>query len=433
MPLIQPFAGWRYDPGKVDYAKVATPPYDVIDAAQQTALYQRDDRNLIRLILGREFPTDTDADNRYSRAAAHLDAWRAEGLFVGDQPAIYVYQMDFTLGEETVSQRGFFARVLLSDWSTGGIYPHEKTLSGPKADRLKLMRATRGNLEPVFGLLTDPTGGVSQSLYQMCDYDTAADFTDGDGVRHRLWVLDSPAAAEFCRGCGREHIFIADGHHRYETALNYRNEVRDAMRRAGQPVGEFGALAEDYIMMYIAPDSDPGLAIFPTHRLLYGVAGLDTLLKRLTTNFTVAKVADLTALRKKMSEHLAPAFGWITGAGMYFVGLDDDAVMNTRAADAVPAWRKLDVAVLHLLILDDLLGIDEDKLARKENLFYTHSAEDALNAVKTKRDGIQGAFLLRPTTMEQVRQVSRAGATMPQKSTYFYPKVASGMVLNFFW
>lgn len=435
MPTILPFRGWRYNPGKADYAKVSMPPYDVVGPEYQEKLYQRDDRNSVRVILGRGFDTDTDSDNRYTRAATQLDAWREEGLFLQDKPAIYVYEQSFTNDGTTYHRRGYIARVLLSDWSQDGIFPHEKTLSGPKLDRLALMRTTRGNTEPVFGLLTDPSGDISRSLYQMCKWESVASFTGDDGAVNHFWVLDNQDQVNgFCAGCSREQIFLADGHHRYETALNYRNEVREAMKAAGQTPPPLGQLDCDYIMMFIVPDSDPGLVIWPTHRLVYGVKqdDVDTLVSSLKANFEVVKMGNKNDLLWKMGESKLPAFGMILNNDLYFVGLTDAKLMDTRAKDHCPAWRELDVSVLHLLILEDLLGIDEGKLLRKENIIYSKNADESVRMGSGHEEGVQVGFLMRATTMEQVRNVSRAGEVMPQKSTYFFPKVLSGIVFNLF-
>lgn len=435
MPSIQPFTGWRYDPAKADYAKTSMPPYDVVDEDYQDRLYKKDDRNSVRIIFGKQYDTDTDADNRYTRAATHLAAWQEDGTLIKDKPAIYVYEQTFSADGNDYTRRGFFARVLLSEWGEDGVFPHEKTLSGPKIDRLDLMRAVRGNPGPVFGLLTDPSGDISRSLHELCKFEPVASFQGDDGVNNHFWVLDNlEQAASFTGGCSLEQIFIADGHHRYETAINYRNEVREAMQAAGQTPPALGELESDYLMMYIVPDSDPGLVIWPTHRLVYGVdeADVQSLLEKLPENFDIEKMDDKDKLLWKMGESKLPAFGMLLNNEMYYVGLKDAAIMDARAADKCEAWRELDVSVLHLLILEDLLGIDEGKLLRKENIFYSKAVDESLRMAEGKEKGVQCGFLMRPTTMEQVRNVSRSGEVMPQKSTYFFPKILSGVVFNFF-
>ena len=434
MSSISPFRGWRYDPGKVDLSKVVAPPYDVIDGREQRDLYARDDRNVVRLILGRTHADDSDHDNRYIRAAAHLDAWRGDGLFIQDRPAVYLYEQKFAAGGGECARRGFFARLRLSEWGREGVYPHEKTLSGPKQDRLNLMRATRGNLEPVFGLAADPGAALSRALAALVAYEPCLDVSL-DGVENRLWVVDDPGLLDRLLSLMPEpRIFIADGHHRYETALAYRDEIRRKMTEAGQVPPLRGDLDCDHIMMFVVPDSDPGLVIWPTHRMVHGLRDFSPreFLARCEENFLVAPIA-----RDKLAADLAssepPCFGFAAGERLFVLRLKDRQIMDDRHPGAEPAWRALDVAVLHSLIMDDILGIDEGKLLRKENILYSTSADEALAAAASGRDGVQCSFILRGTPMRRVRDIAEAGAVMPQKSTYFYPKPLSGMVFHFFW
>ena len=435
MPVIQPFPGWRYDPAQADYAKVSMPPYDVVNDEYQNTLYKKDLHNSVRIIYGKIFETDNENDNRYSRAATHLDQWREEGLIIQDKPSVYLYEQEFTADGVTYNRHGFFVRVLLSEWGEAGVFPHEKTLSGPKEDRFRLMQAVKGNPGPVFGLLTDPDGKISEELAALYTDAPLADFTGDDKVRNKFWVLDdAEKATSFCELCSLGQIFIADGHHRYETALNYRNSVREAMKAAGQTPPELGKLDSDYLLMFVVPDSDQGLVIWPTHRLVYGVRddSVANLISTLTVNFDVRKENDKTRLIHDIEENQTPAFGLLLNNDMYFVSMKNPEIMQTRAADKCAAWQELDVSVLHLLILEDLLGIDEGKLLRKENIIYSKDADEAIRMTQKHENGIQCGFLMRSTTMEQVKNVSYAGEVMPQKSTYFFPKVLSGMVFNLF-
>ncbi len=435
MPVIQPFAGWRYNPEKADYAKVSMPPYDVVSDEYQNDLYKKDPKNSVRIIYGKIFDTDNENDNRYSRAAAHLDQWREEGLIIQDKPAVYLYEQEFSADDTTYNRHGFFVRVLLSEWGEAGVFPHEKTLSGPKEDRLRLMKAVKGNPGPVFGLLSDPENKISAALSGLYTDTPLANFIGDDSVRNKFWVLDDQDKANsFCQLCSEGQIFIADGHHRYETALNYRNSVREAMKNAGQTPPPLGELDCDYLLMFVVPDSDPGLVIWPTHRLVYGVDdnAVANLISTLTVNFEVRKENDKNALINAIETNKTPAFGLLLNNDMYFIGMKDPAIMQTRASDKCGAWQGLDVSVLHLLILEDLLGIDEGKLLRKENIIYSKDADEAIRMAQGHEKDIQCGFLMRSTTMQQVKDVSYAGEVMPQKSTYFFPKVLSGMVFNLF-
>ena len=431
MPQIQPFAGWRYDPGKADPALVTLPSRHRLSPEAQAELYRLNDRNAVRLVCGRVFPSDAQHNDCYSRAASHLDAWRAEGLFLQDKPAIYVYQHDFIYNGAPRARRGFFARVLISD--ENGVMPCSRALPERTEDRLRLRRAARADLEPVFGLLTDPSGDISSSLYNMCQYEPAADFTDSDGTRHRLWVFDDPEQAPaFCAGCGRESIFIADGHARYAAARAYRDEVRAAMEKAGQTPPEPGGLAEDFVMMFIVPDGDPGMTLLPVHRLLRGVSGLELLPKRLQENFTLEKTSGMEALEKRLAAHPAPAFGLSSKNGLYAVCLKDQAVFDRRTNDA-PTLRGSAAAALQRLILQDLLNIDESKSAREENVVYTPNTAAAIDAVKSGKEGVQCAFLLRTPAPAVFRTAARAGVKLPAQSAHFFPDPRAGMVFNFFW
>lgn len=444
MEPIQPLASYRYNPARVDPARVVAPPYDVIDDAEQNALYERDPHNVVRLILGHVRPDDTPQNNRYTRAAATLDAWRDESVFVHDRPSYYIYRQRFPRfgphGGPTVERTGFFARVLLSPWGEGGIHPHEKTLAGPKEDRLRLMRATGGNLEPVFGLLADPQARCAQALTGLASAGRPlVDVRDDDGCQHELAAVDDPAALRLLQGAlgERPTLYIADGHHRYETALQYRDEVRAAMREAGRTPPPEGELDCDYILMLVVPDSDPGLVIWPTHRVVHGLPDFDleAFLAKAAKTFTVRPFGgSLDALTVAMAAMPEPAFGFLAPGGKrWLLALDTEGdPMARRRPDADPAWRALDVAVLHTLLMEDLMGIDEGKLLRKENVRYFRYADETADAVDAGADGAQAGFLVRPTTMAQIRAVSDAGAVMPQKSTYFYPKALSGLLFHFF-
>ncbi len=436
MANIHPFRGWRYDPVRVDCAAVVTPPYDVITPELQDELYARSEYNAVRLVLGRQHDTDNDQDNRYTRAAAHLDAWREAGLFRQDPPAIYRYEQKFEAGGETYTRRGFFCRARLSEWGREDIYPHEKTHAGPKVDRLKLMRAVRGNTGPVFGLLTDPGGEISGWLAGLGNDEPAATITGSDGVSNRLWVVDDENRLNELAGlAAARQIFIADGHHRYETALAYRNEVREQMQAAGQTPPPLGELDSDYLLMLIVADSDPGLVIWPTHRLVHGLQDFSAaaLLEKCREQFTVTEAADAAELATRLDQAETPAYGLALPQGLYFLALTDAQAMDQRAPERSAAWRGLDVSTLHLLILEDLLGINEEKLLAKENIIYSKSAAEAVRLAQAGERGVQAGFLMRPTLMSQVREVAGAGEVMPQKSTYFYPKVLSGLVFYWFW
>jgi len=434
MPTLAPFRGWRYDPDKEDLDRVLAPPYDVIDPEEQAALYARDPHNVVRLVLGLQYAEDNEADNRYIRAAGHLAAWQQQGVLVQDPPALYACEQTFSFQGREHRRRGLFARVRLEPFGAGSVFPHERTLSGPKQDRLELMRACRGNLSPVFGLLTDSGNTVRDRLEQVAQTPPTIDVADDSSGRTRMWTLtEAQAAADLCRAAGPEKVYIADGHHRYETALNYRDEVRRGFTEAGAEPPAEGEHPADWVLMMCVPVTDPGLVIGPTHRLVHDVADFaaQRLLDGLAERFEVAP-ASADAVREALSRTgPPPAFGLAVGTDLYLARLRDAGAMDARAPDKPPAWRRLDVAALHLLVLEDLLGIDEGKLLRKENVDYARDLDAALARAR-EDEAVQCAFLVRPTTMDEVRAVSESGEVMPQKSTFFFPKIPSGLVLNLF-
>ncbi|MCL2000006.1 MAG: DUF1015 domain-containing protein [Planctomycetes bacterium] len=435
MSSIFPFPGWRYDHGKVDIRKILAPPYDVIDECEQERLYARDDKNVIRLTLGRKQENDSPYDNRYTRAASHLDTWRSNGLFLQDRPSVYLYEQEFSSGGREYVRRGFLARVRLSEWGHEGIHPHEKTLSGPKQDRLELMRATRGNLEPIFGLLADPKGEVASMLAMLVDYEPCLNVRDDAEVKNRIWVVDDQELIHRLLSLmPTPEIFIADGHHRYETALAYQTEIRRKMRAAGQVPPLRGDLDCDYILMLIVPDSDPGLVIRPTHRMVYGLPDFAPakFLAACEKNFIVAPTVR-HKLESELEANELPCFGFAYEDKLFILLLRNRHPMEELFPAAPEAWKALDVSILHALVMDELLGIDEGKLLRKENIIYSNNLDETLMRTKSGDNGVQCGFILRATPMRQIRNIAEAGAVMPQKSTYFYPKPLSGTVFYLFW
>src|SRR5262245_37992105 len=289
MADIRAFRAFRYDLGRVGtLGDVVAPPYDVIDPALQRALYDRSPYNVVRLILNKEEPTDTATENRYTRAARFLREWRHDGILAQDSArALYVYHQEFEVERQRYTRRGFLARVRLERFGEGKIYPHEETLAGPKADRLKLLQATAMNLSPVFGLFPDEAGEVQAVFDRAVGRTLPLEATDHLGVVHRLWPVSDQRAVSAVTGLmGPKPIFIADGHHRYETAVRYLDQRREA--------GEVrdAESAANFVLMMLVSMNDPGLAILPTHRLVSGIPSLtaDQLRSRLRDHFQVDTV-----------------------------------------------------------------------------------------------------------------------------------------------
>lgn len=438
MPEIRPFRALRYRPESVgDLARVVSPPYDVIGAAQQAELLARHPKNVVRLDLPAAEPGD-EPDDRYRRAARTFAAWRSEGTFHMDpRPAVYAYEQVYRVPGSTVerTQRGFFGRLRLEAFGPdSGVLPHERTLAAPKEDRYKLLRATGANLSPVVGLYSDPTGRAAATLASIAAADSVADITDDDGVRHRLWVAtagdggaDDPVADLIGRASATP-ITIADGHHRYETALRYRDERRVARSGEADP-------AFDYLLMLFLETTAQPLTVLPTHRVVRGL-GEDGVARML------AEAGELFEVGAASSPaELGAAFG----AGGLARGGDGRFGLATRAGTAVmvarrerfaallpqggEALRRLDVTLLGVA-LERLCGITAAAVAAGGRIGYTKSADEALAWVAAGTDGADAAFLLEPTPVAEITAVARDGNVMPQKSTYFYPKPLTGLVIN---
>jgi len=432
MPHVAPLRGLRYDPKHVGaLSQVIAPPYDVIDAALQESLYQRHPANVIRIELNREEPGDDERTNKYTRAAKFLRSWRDQGVVMQEPAAaLYVYHQEFEVEGRTFVRRGVMARVRLERFGTGNIHPHEETMSGPKQDRLLLTRACRANLSQVFGLYPDAEGEVQTLLDAAVAGQPPLEATDHLGVKSWMWPLtDEAVAAKVAGLMGPKPVFIADGHHRYETACNYRDEVAEA---------NGGTLPSDhpanFVLMMLVGMSDPGLVVLPTHRLFVepSVATAAELAAKLGDCFTTEKAgvgpeAAADVWEQIETEDAQGTLGlytagdrtWtlarITPAGV--------ARMEQIAAEHGPAWRGLGVSILHRLVIGDLLGAKQIPTPG-----YVHLVREAVEGLETGKYPL--AALVMPASVGDIKSVSETGERMPAKSTYFYPKLASGLVFN---
>ncbi|HWB09069.1 MAG TPA: DUF1015 domain-containing protein [Pirellulales bacterium] len=430
MPQIEAFRALRYDLGHVgSLSDVVAPPYDVIGPELQEQLYKRHPANCIRLILNREEPGDDEQNNRYSRAARFLKNWRSEGvLFTEPDPAVYVYHTQFDYAGTTYNRRGFMARIRLERFGEGKIFPHEETMSGPKQDRLLLTRACKANLSQVFGLFPDPRSEAQELLEAAIAGKTPVEATDHLGVVHRVWpVSDVQAIARLAGIMGPKQVFIADGHHRYETACNYRDELA-----AG------GALPTNhpanYVLMMCVGMSDPGMIVLPTHRLFRGLPSMTSsdLAAKLGNSFTTRIAGEGADLAQTVWEEIE--YGGEQGTLGLYTAEDERWVVATItdagrarmaeiASDHSPAWQGLGVALLHRLVVDTLLGARDLPKPR-----YVHLVDEVVEGLES--DEFQLAALVMPASVDHVRQISEHRERMPAKSTYFYPKLLSGLVFN---
>jgi uncharacterized protein (DUF1015 family) len=435
MPQIQPFRALRYDLGHVgSLSDVVAPPYDVIDDQLRDQLYERHPANVIRLILNRDEPGDDNTSNRYTRAARFLRNWRREGLLMQEaDPAIYVYHQVFEYEDRPRTRRGFMCRVRLERFGEGSIYPHEETHASAKEDRLKLTRACRTNLSQVFGLYPDPDNEAQELLEDAIRLQTPLEAVDHLKVTHRFWpVTDIQVIAAVEAAMESKPTFIADGHHRYETACNYRDELSANGPLPNQHPANF-------VLMMCVGMSDPGMIVLPTHRMFRGVPPIDSdqLRTRLGPNLQCDLAGDGPEMAGPIWDRIEREadqgqFGlycakdrrWIvariTGAGR--------ARMQQVAADRSADWQGLGVGMLHRLIIEDLLHLTN---LPKPN--YVHLIDEVVEGLSTDDSpnpeyGL--AALVMPATIDHIRAISEHGERMPAKSTYFYPKLLSGLVFN---
>lgn len=439
MADVQPLRGIRYNGETVgDLAEVVTPPYDVISVEEQSRYYERHPHNIIRLELGREEASDNSLNNRYTRAATALAEWRVQDILrVDGTPGYYAYAQTFSYGGRSYTRTSLLARVRLEPWNARVILPHEHTLAKPKDDRLKLLEACVTNLSPIMSLYDDPQGRIRRLL---APYVANAEvrITDEAQEEHHLQPITDERQIALIRDFFSERpLYIADGHHRYETALNYRDEVM-SQRKGLHPDD-----AANFALMSLIDLDDPGLLVLPTHRLVFGIEqeALSVLNNtRLGRYFTVRELvmgdyppeAPLQMLAQAGQDApTVPSFVICTPQQGWLVSLNEQGRARMEQSGHSTAWNALDVAVAHTLVLDALLGIDEATLTAGTHVRYTRDAGEALAAVRSGT--AQVALLLNPTRVRQICDVADADDRMPQKSTYFYPKLITGLVLNPLW
>jgi uncharacterized protein (DUF1015 family) len=430
MPQIEAFCAIRYDLGHVgSLSDVVAPPYDVIDGQLQDSLYKRHPANVIRLILNRVEPGDDAHSNRYSRAAWFLRNWQREGVLRRDhEPAVYVYHQIFDYAGTTYTRRGFVARLRLERFGEGRVYPHEETHAAAKADRLKLMEACKANLSPIFGIYPDPQNEAQEILEQITRSVTPIEATDHLGVVHRMSaVTDLQAICDLSATMSDKPLFVADGHHRYETACNYRdNLAAGGLVNPNHPA--------NYVLSMFIGMNDPGMIVLPTHRLFRGLPPLSSseLAARLGDSFELETAgnspADAAAIWDRLvaegdqrcmafftSQDSTWSFARLTAHGQHKMA----AVASEMSRD----WQSLGVSLLHRLAIENLIGATE--LPKPT---YVHLVEEVVSELQTGQYPL--AALVMPATVDDVRRISEHGERMPAKSTYFFPKLLSGLVIN---
>lgn len=420
MAKITPFRGLRFQTKKAGAIEsLVCPPYDIVSDREREALISRNEFNAIRL----ELP---QGENRYGQAAQLLESWKASGVLERDaQPGYYLYEEEFQAYGDSYRLRGFICTVELEEFSKGVVLPHEETLSKAKEDRFQLMKHTFCNFSQIYSLYDDPDGSIFALVQELSRREPDQTLTTEDGITHRLWHVTQPdALAALSAKFEGKQLFIADGHHRYETALRFRDYLR----------AEGVIQSEDHpanrVMMMLVDLENPGLVVFPTHRMVRDLKNFtkEQVLQGAEKYFTVEHRTGAASCEEALrgQEH-AVAF-YAGGTDWYLLTLKDMGAVQRFLPEKDASYCELDVAVLHTLILEQVLGIDRENMAKQINLTYTRSAQEAIGQVES--GAFQCSFLLNPTKVSQIRNVALAGEKMPQKSTYFYPKILTGLVFN---
>jgi uncharacterized protein (DUF1015 family) len=454
MANIYPFRAWRYSPSAVRLDEVVTQPYDKISPAMQQAYYLRSPFNLVRIILGLPEPGDAErGQSVYTRAARDLRAWQDQGVLAQEKdPCIFAYAQQFKVpGTEIMKERrGFIALGKLHDYSEQVAFRHEQTLSKPKSDRLNLLKATHAHFGQIFMLYSDPASSIEKILYDCNVAGTVGrdrsrseqaiytgygslcgEVTDEYGVLHRVWSISDPALInQVVTAMASKKLIIADGHHRYETALNYSKEHASAKTETSTgtlPQPEFPEAAA--MMTFVNMDSD-GLVILPTHRVVHSLTNFDpaAFARAAEAFFTIEPLhaTDSSSLIKTLTSQQGTTFVAVTRAGALLLRAKPEPVAAALAS-LPERQRKLDLSCLHSIVLDRLLGLDTEKVREQTNIRYLRDAVEAVEQVRSGEADV--AFLTNPVSMEQLREVAFAGDVMPQKSTDFFPKLLSGLTI----
>ncbi len=425
MARIIPFRGYRYNPDVVgDISAVVTQPYDRIGEKEQESYYARSPYNIVRIIKGKPQPGD-DGENVYTRAARFLSEWIEKGILKRDsEPSFYAYHQEYEFGGKRLVRKGVIA---LGKLEPEKVHAHERTLKGPKEDRLKLLRATEANFGHIFMLYSDPARRADTAVAAATEGVTPTiTATDDFGNAHRVWrITDQEVISAVQDALANKDLYIADGHHRYETAVNFMHECQKKGWRPAAPE------SFDHRMMTLFNIDEPGMTIRPIHRLVHGIAGFnpEEFVANARDDFAVVEHPDRAAMEAAVQKGKARhTFGVYTGKKFYTFTLRDEALMDRLIADHSSDWKRLDVAILHAAVLERILGIDAHALEEQRNITYTRDPDAAIAQVNAGAEQI--FFMLNPTRPQEVIRVADHGEKMPQKSTDFYPKLLTGLVIT---
>lgn len=421
---VKPFRALRFTAEAGEISSLCCPPYDIINDEQRRGYLAENERNIIRLELPRE------GENPYETAGKTLEGWLESGILKQDDKAgVYIYEEEFAVKGITKRVKGFVSLIRLEEFSKGVVLPHEETLSKAKADRFSLMSATFCNFSQIYSLYFDENRAVSRLIDSLSSGEPQVSFTAADGITHRLWCVYDEAETKTLAGLMSDKaVYIADGHHRYETALSFRDSLREkgVITDASHPA--------NYVMMTLVNMEHEGLVVFPTHRIVKNLAGFegDKLLAQCREYFDIEeKTGGADEIEKALAEKYEggeKSMVLYTGGKWHRLTLRDSGIMNRLLPNAGEAYKNLDVSILHTLVLERIFGIDKENMANQTNLSYTRDIAEAMAAVDSGEGNC--AFLINPTRVGEIAQVAAAKEKMPQKSTYFYPKLITGMVMN---
>ena len=429
MANLKPFKGIRYNPEKVgDIATVISQPYDRVRHGLQDKYYDLNDYNVVRMIKGKEFEGDHVNENVYTRAQAFLSKWLAEGVLkYEEKPALYVYHQEFVLNGETITRKAVISALELARFEEGIVLPHEKTHDGPKMDRLMLTRATQAYYGNIFILYPDAENKIDAILDTAIQREPDVDVRElfEKDVRQMLWVVtdEEVLAAVQAEMAPKTGLIIADGHHRYETAITYRDEQREKFPNAPADA------AFNYLLVALVSMSNPGLTILPTHRLIfdYNRMSVDEVIAKAAEYFTIEEVADRATLEARMETKIGEmgCFGMVTKSGVYALDLKSTTVMEELAPSRKKSWQTLDASILHKLILEHVMGISEAQIDAKEGIDYLREPDLGYEQVANEETAF--LFIVNATRMDQITACTADDEKMPQKSTDFYPKIVTGL------
>lgn len=433
MAEIRPFRALHYNQSVInELSAVICPPYDVITPELRQELYHRSQHNFVRVEYARELPHDTSKENKYTRSAATLEQWLREGVLIADEtPAIYLHNHYFTYQGKEYKRRGIVVRVRLEDWDKTTVRPHEGTLAEPKSDRLNLLWACQTNTSPIFALYEDEGQRLSLLLTLQERNEPVITSIDANGESHKVWAITEPVVVNrICSSLSNRSLYIADGHHRYESALLYQRERNDYSSSVS------GEEAYNFVMMTLVDITDPGLLILPPHRLIRGLSksSLDGLMQKLESFFKVEELSlDMPDIWRKVDSILT---GEMDKTRLVLYGLDDKSLFVLTLRDFASAsrmmpyfhcelYKRLDVSVVDHIILENILGVS---IGEEDILGYNYDKRDAVNMVSDQE--YQLAFLLNPIKAQVIKDIADDGDRMPRKSTYFYPKLPAGLIIN---